>query len=84
METQNYLLRMFFAPGGIGSWYVDLLALDGVALNFIDHIDFVPGDIVSSIECHDEAIFWTLSNDKNVEKYNALAGRLAEEFSDPL
>lgn len=82
-EVQNYLLRSFCTSTGIISWYVDQLALFGACLKFSNQVNFVPNKMASCIEYSDSAIFWTLSNDKNTEKYNALAGELLEEFPDP-
>ena len=82
-EIQDYLSKIFYIKQAPGAWYVDQLAIQGTCLKHIDKVQFVPARQVSDTSCGDGAIFWTLSNDKNIEKYDALASKLTEEFPDP-
>ena len=81
-EVQNYLLRMFCTPTGTRAWYVDQLALSHVCLKYIDHVSLIPGNMLSCVHCSDDAIFWTLSNDKDIERYNAFAEQIDQKFPD--
>ncbi len=82
-EAQNYLLRMFFTPSGTRAWYIDQLALFAACLKNIEDVTFVPSVKVSCIACNENAIFWTLSNDKDIEPYHRLAQKLDQQYPDP-
>ncbi|WP_417456987.1 tetratricopeptide repeat protein [Kordiimonas sp.] len=69
LSCRHYLLSVFGDTNRRGFWYVDQLALFGGYLRFSDSIQLIAGAVLSDTECSDDAIFWTLSNDKEVPKY---------------
>jgi tetratricopeptide (TPR) repeat protein len=70
-HVSRYLAHMFFAENKKPFWYVDQLALLGAYLRFNDGIYLCPAHLVSDVQCRKDAIFWTLSNDKNQKQYVA-------------
>ncbi|WP_417460813.1 tetratricopeptide repeat protein [Kordiimonas sp.] len=69
LACRHYLLSIFGDPNKKGFWYVDQVALFGSYLKFVDDISLIKGTVLSDTECSDEAIFWTLSNDKAPARY---------------
>ena len=81
-HVYRYLVYMFFTDGRQPFWYIDQLALLGGYLRHNDEIRFCPSKIVSDVQCGEEAIFWTLSNDKNHNEYVARCEALnSSEFA---
>lgn len=78
LELQEYLQRVFFTKSGWGVWYVDQLALLASCLKHINEVQLFRGGMLSSTSCDDNAMFWTLSNNKAVEKFQAKSKMLAE------
>lgn len=74
----QYLVHMFFSEGKQPFWYIDQLALLGAYLRFSDKIAFCPAQLISDVHCSENAIFWTLSNDKNRTEYQARCNQLQQ------
>jgi hypothetical protein len=70
-HCQKYLVHSFSNTASGAFWYVDQLAIFGAYLENVDDILLAPADLISDVSCGDDAIFWTLSNDKGKKEYTA-------------
>ena len=80
-RCSNYLAHMFFTEEKY-FWYIDQLALFGAFLLDSEQIELCPAQHASDIHCGDEAMFWTLSNDKDVSKFNTRVKKLQQDYAD--
>lgn len=79
-KCSAFLREQFGKPRTPAFWYIDQLALLGAFMHYHDNVDLCPAKEVSDIDCGDEAIFWTLSNDKKHPKYLQKAAELRERY----
>lgn len=78
-HCQAFLLHSLFGPEAKPYWYVDQMALFGAYLEQQPDIKLCPAHLLADSRCGEEALFWTLSNDKEDP---AFTKRLEEFLAD--
>jgi tetratricopeptide (TPR) repeat protein len=76
-HCQTYLAHMFFREKPSIFWYMDQMALLGAYLENTGTVHLCPARLVSDVRCGEDAIFWTLSNDKKDTRYGERCASLA-------
>ena len=79
-KCADYLIEKFHGPKASSFWYIDQLALLGAFIQFSNDVDLCPAELLTDVNCHDDAIFWTLSNDKKHPKYVQKAAELRTKY----
>lgn len=78
--VQHFLIRSFFEKGGTSFWYIDQMALQGATLAHADKVQLATNRQVSCRLLSEDAIFWTLSTNKQVSKFQERCADMEKRY----
>ncbi|MCK0068285.1 FkbM family methyltransferase [Kordiimonas laminariae] len=77
----NYLYSAFYSQEEAQVfWYIDQMALLGSYMYAQDNVSLIDAKFLSDVGCSPDAIFWTLSNDKEKTEYVAKCEELQMRY----